>query len=86
MAGFKCRKATTTMKVVDMDVTRECFEAMVYRSLAEAGWLKVFSPEKADEIVKQDTDDLLNAAAEFEVGMIIEKRGPVILEREAATV
>lgn len=84
MAGTKSRRATTTMKIVDSPMSREQFEDKLARSLAEAGWLKIYSSERADEIVREDADELLKTADAFQIGDVIEKRGNEIKVRKAA--
>lgn len=82
MCGMKSRKATTTMKVKELPLGREQYEIHLRCSLAEAGWTRGMEPGKIDEIVKEEAAELLRIAAEFEVGMVIEKRGSALLERE----
>ena len=76
-AGFVSHKATTTVKVIDSPLTREEFIEKLTESLVSSGWAK---RDDNSEIV-EDAEELLNMAAAFDVGMVVEKRGTKIQER-----
>jgi hypothetical protein len=83
MSGFESNKATTTMKVVEMNITKDEFAKKLRESLEKSGWLKLMTKKEADAWVKEDTDVLLVAIDPFPVGSIVEKRGDKIQSRTA---
>ena len=75
VGGFETMKATTTFKVVDMDITREEFIRRFKESDEKAGW------KWTEKESKRFAEDLLETAEKFPVGMVLEKRGNVIKAR-----
>ena len=69
MSGIKSFKATTTMKVVDMDITKEELKKQLIESDKKAGW------NMTEDFIEEEMEELLRIADTFEVGMIVEKRG-----------
>lgn len=76
MTGVESRKATTTMKVVEMDLDPEKLYVIIKKSLKESGWIR------DREMILLCVKELLESAAVFEVGDIIERRGDTLKERE----
>ena len=76
MAGINTHKATTTMEVVDKDISREEFELLIKAGIADA-WGK----DLAEECYKEEAKELLRIANDFKVGDVIEKRGRKIQTR-----
>jgi len=70
MAGIDSQKATTTMKVVDMDITEQKMIELIRQSLAKAGW-----GAEVQELANGDTTELLRIAAVFNIGDVVERRG-----------
>lgn len=70
MIGLKSQKATTTMKVIQSDITLEELRALVREGYDD--YIKNEIMTEKDVI--DETKDLLIYAASFEVGMIVEKR------------
>jgi len=77
LGGCETRKATTTILVLDREITQEQYQFAILTHLKEGGWLKpeLTSPEEAIEWVTQDSQELLKIAAFFKEGDILEKRG-----------
>lgn len=75
MGGTVSHKATTTMKLIESNMSKEDFKAVIRKSLETAGWLGLTSKAKADAWVTKDANELLRVASYFQVGDIIEKRG-----------
>ena len=69
MAGMLTQKATTTMRVQRLPITREQFVDMLKASHAKAGWPTV------DDSLYHDADELLRLAAAFPTDAIVERRG-----------
>jgi hypothetical protein len=79
MSGMKSHKATTTMMVVDKDITPEQYTNAVLESLKGGGWIEKDATES--EWATEDAEELLRVADGFDVGDIIEKRGYDIQQR-----
>ena len=79
MSGVKCKKATTTMKVVKLDIETDDLIAIIADSIKTSGWATTYSEaiDRATEIV----DELKDIAASFRVGAVLEKRGDVFYQR-----
>jgi len=73
MAGTKTHKATTTMKVVEVD--RVDIEQSVLTELREGGWSKYLSPEEEYEEVKETVLRIADEASQFPLGTVVELRG-----------
>jgi len=82
MAGFKTKKKTTTMKVKEIDLTREQFRAMWVSSMCEGGWLDGTSmTEEENRWADREVKELISLGKAFKPGMVIEKRGNTFQER-----
>lgn len=68
MVGFDCHKATTTMKVVDVDITPEEYVAKYKQSLVDCGLMM------SQDGVVADALDLSDEAEELGLGTIVERR------------
>ncbi len=75
LPGFDSHKSTTTVEVVDRDLTPEQFHQQLAKSFSDSGW------GLSDDDVKADADELLRLAACFPVGCVVEIRGKSIKER-----
>jgi len=82
MSGFKTHQGTTTMRVKDVDLTKQQFRAMWVCSNSEAGWFdgNEMTPEQ-DKWADMEVKELLKIAKRFEPHMVIEKRGNCFQER-----
>ena len=79
MSGIECHKATTTMKVIDMDISEDDYIHRIKDSLVKAGWGGIGIDTLALAI--EDAKELSRLANTFDVGDIIEKRGDIFQER-----
>lgn len=85
LVGVDCLSATTTFKVVEMDMT-----IARYVECLKAGYLKTgFFGEGAevdefslDAVAREDAKILLETAAKCRVGQVVEKRGNKFVTRE----
>jgi hypothetical protein len=73
MVGVECHKSTTTMKVVEQDITPEEYNNKILQSFKDSGWID-------EEVTESDSvtrmcESLLQTASSFEVDDIVEKRG-----------
>lgn len=75
MVGTKSRKATTTMKVIDSITTCAELENIIRQSLDNGGWLKLMDEKEIQKWITRDAKSLVELAASFNIGDIIEKRG-----------
>ncbi len=73
--GLESSRATTTVQVVDQDMTVEDLTKAVHASLVAGGWTKDGDPEGVTW-ARKDAAELARLAATFAVGDVVEKRGP----------
>lgn len=64
LVGVDCRKGTTTVKVVPFDGLREEWKELIRQAYQRAGYGDSF-----------DNEPLLNVAAQYPTGTVLEKRG-----------
>jgi hypothetical protein len=79
MTGIDCLKATTTMKVVEIDITREIFINKICNSLVKAGWYATV--KESVELATEIADYLIYCVEPFSEGAIVERREDVMIER-----
>jgi len=72
MSGLTSHKATTTMKVVEQNITANDLEIALRASYIQAGW---GTGKVTVEMAKEDAQELIRLAAAFPIGTVIEKRG-----------
>jgi hypothetical protein len=70
MAGIDSQKATTTMKVVDMNITRQKLIELIRKSQERAGW-----GIEVQEMAEEDVNELTRIANFFKAGDVLERRG-----------
>jgi len=75
--GLNTRKATTTMMVADLPLTKEALQALIFKSEAQAGW----RPTEVD--TAKHAEALIDLAESFPVGAVLERRGEVFKRRKA---
>jgi hypothetical protein len=79
MVGVNCGKGTTTMKVVESDLTREQYRRLI------GGAKQGYADLGVDESVfDEQADALLELAAEFTAGAVIERNGEDFEVRQLA--
>lgn len=69
LVGMTSQKATTTFKVVDMDISHQDFREAYCNHLRDGGW-----PVPALKVYAKEVDDFLAIANSFPVGAIVELR------------
>ena len=77
MVGVHSGKGTTTMMVVEADMTREQFVEQIRAANKDYAELGL-----SDEIAAAEADALLKLAAEFPTGVVIERDGEDFNQRE----
>ena len=75
MVGVESNKATTTLKVAEIDITKEGMADALRANYQNAGWYQLMGAEGAEESIKKEVDELIDIAAGFPVGSVVEKRG-----------
>ena len=75
MGGIRSHKATTTMKVVNVDIPKAELEKLLRDSLFESGWLENENPTQTEKRIRSEADELIRIAEKFPIGAVIEKRG-----------
>jgi len=81
MAGVECNKSTTTMKVVELPVLEETLLFQL-RDHYIKNWK--MSVARAVKLAKEEVQDLIDMAAAFQLGAIIEKRGETFQARKSS--
>jgi hypothetical protein len=80
LAGLKTLKATTTVKVADLDITEDDLKTQITESLTKGGWLQGQSLADRIEFIEgvyQDTVHLYNYFKDAAPGTVLERRGRV---------
>ena len=75
MVGVQCNKATTTMKVIQVERTREELTDALRDNYKEGGWYNLMGAEPAEKSIRREVEDLIRLSEGFPVGSIVEKRG-----------
>jgi len=75
LSGLESHKATTTVKVVEMEITLRELAERIRASLKAAGWLEYSNEQEIIAWVNQDAGELTKVAKYFPVGTVLEKRG-----------
>ena len=75
MVGVQCNKATTTMKVIQIEMTRESLTNDLRDNYKEGGWYDLMGAESAEKSIRREVEDLIRLSDSFPVGSIVEKRG-----------
>jgi hypothetical protein len=78
-------KATTTFRVVDVDITKTQFKACLVRALVKGGWYKEPINPKDEKTIASMANTFLNLASSFPIGAILERRGTVVSIRKHAS-
>jgi hypothetical protein len=81
MAGVRCNKSTTTMRVVNTTMDAATYHAMIRDSLVSGGWAKTLTPAELNNWVMEEASELLRIAEDFPLGVVLEKRGRSIQMR-----
>ena len=84
MTGMSCHKATTTVLIVDKDITRERYFDAIRKSFKSAGWAGLMSKKELDNTVKEEGDELLGLASGLKKDVVYEIRGDRIVARGPA--
>jgi len=81
LVGLECSKATTTMKVAQVDFTKGELKAMLRESLIRDGWMDCYKTAamKRDFLTREWAafEHLLEVAKNLPVGTIVERREEV---------
>jgi hypothetical protein len=86
MTGVESNSSTTTMKVVDLDITKEKLTEAVRGNYRKGGWYKLMGSEGAEEHIKKEVEELIRVAGTFTVGNIVEKRGNKLQSRQISRI
>ncbi len=75
LSGISCGKATTTVRVVEREMTRDDLAAAIKEAMKRGGW------KVNDETVAKMAHRLVHLAMPYRVGTVLECRGGVAKER-----
>jgi hypothetical protein len=75
LVGVECNKATTTMKVIQTEKTKEELANALRDNYKEAGWYDLMGAESAEEHIVEEVKELIQITARFPIGCVVEKRG-----------
>lgn len=82
LTGIKCLKGTTTVEVVECGLkVNELALTIKEGSYDGGGWTKLMGEDDAIKCAREDAAELARLAKCFEVGNIIEIRGPTFQAR-----
>ena len=75
-SGMSSRRATTTARVIEVDMTEDDVREALRASLVAGGWLNpsFCTPELANEMVTELYEDVRAMAAHFPVGGVVRRR------------
>lgn len=82
MVGVVSRKATTTFKVVEMDLTPGGLATMVVDSYRRMGMVNPGNEDRMTKDALGMAEELFRLADNFQVGTVVEKQGRSFRERE----
>ena len=81
MSGVRTQLATTTMKVVELDIGPEDIKKQMEDSLVKGGWASLMKPEEVEKMVNSNYKENKELAEYFGVGAIVERRGDTFRRR-----
>jgi len=81
MAGIRGLKATTTMKVIELEKSVNWYKNQIKKSLEKGGWLSLMTIKEAENNISETVTMLLDLAKKLKVGAVYERRGNSINER-----
>ncbi len=79
LVGIESGKSTTTMKIVELDITQAKYLAMVKASVKKS------DDDATDETIEQEALEVLFASEQFGLGFIIEYRGGFVKRLDRTT-
>jgi hypothetical protein len=80
MVGINSRKGTTTMKVIESDISLEEYRRLI--GDASQGYIELGVD---DQVLYEQADALLDLAMQFPVGAVIERDGEIFNQRQGST-
>jgi hypothetical protein len=83
MSGLDTAKATTTFKIVEMDMTEEDLTAKLATFYHDKWHIE---GSEANELAVEEVSDLNSIVATFDIGEVLEKRGNSIQSRRSKCV
>ncbi|MCG3204312.1 MAG: hypothetical protein KCHDKBKB_01027 [Elusimicrobia bacterium] len=84
-SGMESFKATTTFKVVKTNLTKKQFTSHLAKALVKGGWYQEPLSPADTKTVSVMAAKLLNLAASFPIGAILERRGTRVSVRQHAS-
>lgn len=84
MTGIDSRKGTTTMRVIDSDISMAQLAYRISNSMISAGYYEKSEASDAFNDAKKEAAELVRIASCFPVDSIIEKRGNKFAQRKYA--
>jgi hypothetical protein len=75
MIGIKSQNASTTMKVMEINMTEQQLRDRIKEYFVQTKWSDLFNPEELRDITKTYQRDLMRIGSYFTEGAVVEKRG-----------
>ena len=75
MVGVKSNKATTTMKVIRVEITEEKLASVLRSNYKKGGWYDFMENDAAENYIRLEIEDIVRVSRMFPVGSVVEKRG-----------
>lgn len=82
LGGLTTHKVTTTVKVIEVEMTMDEYAAAIRSSHLAGGWAETVVTER---LVQQHAAEMLAVAARYEVGTVLERRGSEFNVRAGAS-
>jgi len=82
MGGIKSMRASTTMKVRDIDITSTELRRRIKEWFIQAEWGSFFTSRELDHAVNEYQKDLERLGRHFPEGAVVEKRGDEFRQRK----
>ena len=80
-AGLASARATTTAKVVDLELTRDDVRLALAESLHRGGWLRHLDRASAEAMIDDQLDTIECAVSSFECATVLGRRGDQLWNR-----
>jgi hypothetical protein len=80
-AGLSSHRACSTAAVRQLGLTRADVDLALRGHLESAGWLQYMSAADAEDMVREEVDEMLRLGAAFPLGTVIERRLDVFRQR-----
>ena len=75
LVGLANHRATTTFKVIEVEIHPMNLLESIKQSLIDGGWAKYMNEKELNKLAREDMRSILELSRSFSVGKTIERRG-----------